>query len=68
VREPKKVRFDLASDDHDKFQSEVQDSKDDELGSEDNFEDGDKDWCNNENMDETYFPEEDGYNYDEDHY
>ncbi|KAK2416198.1 Cyclin/Brf1 TBP-binding protein [Trifolium repens] len=68
VREPKKVRFDLASDDHDKFQSEVQDSKDDELGSEDNFEGGDKDWCNNENMDETYFPEEDGYNYDEDHY
>ncbi|XP_039684017.1 transcription factor IIIB 90 kDa subunit isoform X2 [Medicago truncatula] len=56
-RNPKKVRFDLASDNHD-----------DELGSADYFEDGDNDWYNNENMDESYFPEEDGYNYDEGYY
>ncbi|XP_027188865.1 uncharacterized protein [Cicer arietinum] len=65
---PKKARFDLPSDNHDKFQSKVEDQKDDELGSADNFEDGDQDWDNNENMDDAYFHEEDGHNYDDDYY
>ncbi|KAL5059015.1 hypothetical protein RYX36_030619 [Vicia faba] len=58
-RNPKRVRFDLASDNHIKYQSKVDDDDDD----------GDKDWYNNENMDEAYYPDEDGYNYyDDDHY
>ncbi|XP_004493225.1 transcription factor IIIB 60 kDa subunit-like isoform X1 [Cicer arietinum] len=73
---PKKVRFDLPSDNHDKFQSKVEDQKDDELrsadnfedGDQDNFEDGDQDWDNNENMDGAYFPEEDDHSYDVDYY
>lgn len=69
---PKKVRFDLPFDNHDKFQSKIESKKDDKLGSADDFEDGDMgDIYENtwyaENMDQPYFPEDDGYNYD-DHY
>ncbi|XP_058737790.1 uncharacterized protein LOC131609961 [Vicia villosa] len=75
-RNPKRVRFDLASDNNSKFQSKVddddqedEDQEDDELGSGNYHEGGDKDWYNNENMDEAYYPDEDGYNYyDDDHY
>ncbi|CAK8542905.1 unnamed protein product [Lathyrus sativus] len=65
-RNPKRVRFDLPSDNQSKVDD---DQEDDELGSENYNEDGDKDWYNNENMDDAYYPDEDGYNYyDEDHY
>ncbi|KAJ1404180.1 hypothetical protein SESBI_26777 [Sesbania bispinosa] len=67
---PKKVRFELPSDNHDNFESKVEDKiKDDEVGSVDEFEDGgmDGEYENTsyqENADETYDYEYDGYSYD----
>ncbi|XP_061355742.1 uncharacterized protein LOC133300235 isoform X2 [Gastrolobium bilobum] len=70
---PKKVRFELPSDNHDNFESKLEDKpKDDEPGSADEFEDGDMDGeyentLYQENADETYNYEDDGYNYDDDY-
>ncbi|XP_019428709.1 PREDICTED: transcription factor IIIB 90 kDa subunit-like isoform X2 [Lupinus angustifolius] len=61
---PKKVRFDLPSDNHDKMESKVEEKlKDDEPVLADETEDGDIDG-DYENVDETYGYADDGYNYE----
>ncbi|KAK7336312.1 hypothetical protein VNO77_16849 [Canavalia gladiata] len=74
LNERKKVRFDLPSDNHDNLQSKVEDKNDDEMGSADEFDDGGEvgemyeNALHTQNMDENYFPEDDGYNYNDDDY
>ncbi|CAL0299211.1 unnamed protein product [Lupinus luteus] len=61
---PKKVRFDLPSDNHDKIESKVEEKpKDEEPGLADETEDADIDG-DYENADETYGYADDGYNYE----
>ncbi|KAK7336311.1 hypothetical protein VNO77_16848 [Canavalia gladiata] len=74
LNERKKVRFDLPTDNHDNLQSKVEDENDDEMGSADEFEDGGKvgemyeNALHTQNMDENYFPEDYGYDYNDDDY
>ncbi|KAE9619829.1 putative transcription factor TFIIB, brf1, TBP-binding domain-containing protein [Lupinus albus] len=61
---PKKVRFDLPSDNPDKLESKIEEKlKDDEPGLPDETDDGDIDG-DYENVDETYSYADDGYNYE----
>ncbi|XP_057445716.1 transcription factor IIIB 60 kDa subunit [Lotus japonicus] len=65
---PKKVRFEIPSDNHDYLKSKFEDKiQDDELGSVDGFEDGDMHDMHEDyygNADEAYDYEDDGYNFD----
>ncbi|RZB59424.1 Transcription factor IIIB 90 kDa subunit isoform C [Glycine soja] len=64
----KKVRFDSPLDKHDNLPSKIENKNEDEMGSVDEFEDeGDMGemYQNTENMADKYFPEDDGFSYND---
>ncbi|XP_027353380.1 uncharacterized protein LOC113863837 [Abrus precatorius] len=74
LKKTKTAQCDLPSDNRTPFQCNFEDKNDDEMGSGDEFEDeGDigemyENAWRPENMDGSYFPEDDGYNYNDDDY
>lgn len=68
LKKPKKVRFDLPLDNDDNIPSKVEDKNEDEMGLADEFDDeGDMGemYQNTENMADKYFPEDDGFSYND---
>ncbi|KAL2575711.1 hypothetical protein AAZV13_16G032300 [Glycine max] len=68
LKKQKKVRFDSPLDKHDNLPSKIENKNEDEMGSVDEFEDeGDMGemYQNTENMADKYFPEDDGFSYND---